>query len=307
METTMVTKGDLDLLVAVYHFYADDGKSPKVNLRTLKCIGGVEGIDSARSIRQMLQRWAPWGMVKIKSDGDEVVFSDWVMEVFLAVSARARSGELFVLRRVCFGYARMSPGKVSVEEKADIQIAPLPLEDFGFKNGEDGVAVQFFDKAEKRGFLMKNATRTRTRFVMDPFMRLTRGLSSEPLDAGVLRSVIGCITKEESVSQPKKDNVPRRRRSSPRRRKRHSAIRFFEAVSAVVGVEVLLSKETWTWVVLTDGRLRTRATSAIGLWERSGLVSVRREKSVRGGRPMIVGITFLHDPRNYTSVDAKRK
>lgn len=305
METTMVTKGDLDLLAAVYHFYAADGESPKVNLMTLKCIGGVEGIDSARSIRQMLQRWAPWGMVKIKSDGDEVVFSNLVMEVFLAVSATARSGELLVLRRVCYGYARMSPGKMSVEEKTDIQIAPLPLENFGFKNGEDGVAVRFFDQAEKRGFLVENATRTRTRFVMDPFMRLTRGLSNEPLDAGVLRSVIGCITKEESVSQPTRDNVPRRRRSSPRRRKRHSAIRFYEAVGAVVGAEVRLSKEMW--VVLIGGRLRTRATSSIGLWEKSGLVSVRREKSFSGGRPMIVGITFLHDPNEYTSLDAKRR
>lgn len=299
----MVTKGDLDLLAAVYHFYAADGRNPQVDLRALKRMWGVEGLDNIRSIRQMLQRWAPWGMVKIKSDGDKVVFSNLVMEVFLAVSATARSGELLVLRRVCYGYARMSPGKMSVEEKTDIQIAPLPLENFGFKNGEDGVAVRFFDQAEKRGFLVENATRTRTRFVMDPFMRLTRGLSNEPLDAGVLRSVIGGL----SVSLPSEseDGVRRHRRSSLRKRKRPSAIRFYEAVGAVVGVEVRLSKEMW--VVLIGGRLRTRATSSIGLWEKSGLVSVRREKSISGGRPMIVGITFLHDPNGYTSLDAKRR
>ncbi len=198
-----LTWRDVELLAQAYHFLANDGEDLTIDLDGATCHKEARALDNEEKVRQLFKKWEPWGMAAFSDGGKTANITDKVMELLLALSVKMNHGDQTWLHRLCFGFARMSPG-VELARKPEIQVAPLPLEDFGFKKGESKIAGGFFDRMLRKSYLSKaNNKGDRLKFYFDPFSRLPLW-DDTPLDEGKLKMVLTDLKVRftEPIRQP---------------------------------------------------------------------------------------------------------
>jgi len=313
------TMRDLELLAVVYHVCGHDGEF-SFNPNDA-CVPHFEPLNEWHKVMALLEKWNRWGMVKL-GQRDEVKIPDSVLELLLAVSAKACNGKPAWLHRLCVAYARMSPGNLDLAQKPVISVRPNP-EDFGFREREQDVAAEFIGRMLREARVLPvDGDETRVRFKNEPFYQLPTWHDT-PIDEALLtrtlRDLKVTFLGNRNPSNPPapqpppppapKPTDPSGPAESGDQKPKYVQLmsRLFRALGAKVNEWIEIGTKgigEKLGLGITD---RFIIKDTLSRAVRAKILKCEMRKNSSRGKPMITHIMFLCDPEKHVPVKKARK